>query len=125
MSEQQDRANLVLDAVEKNQDTTVIFFEDHDIDLKTMRAIVAQEPTICFDLRREPGDEATVHFRLEEAEMTKWVSAPAGVTVERNGKAIGTVLSVSMYAGNMPRIQVQIMDWDAFDEIIEAMKRGY
>jgi hypothetical protein len=124
MSEQQDNANLVLDEVEKNLDTTVIFFEDHDIDLKTMRAIVAEEPKICFDLRREPGDEATVYFRIEDKERVT-INALAGVTVERNGKAVGTVLSASVYAGSMPRIQVQMMDWDAFDEIIEAMKRGY
>ena len=53
------------------------------------------------------------------------MDVPAGVTVERNGKIIGTVRSFNMYVGNMPTITVTVADWDAFDEIIEAMKWRY
>ena len=50
---------------------------------------------------------------------------PKGLAVEDDGKVIGFIKSYQQYAGNLPTISVQIIDWDAFDEILEAMKRGY
>ena len=53
------------------------------------------------------------------------VSEAGGVAIERGGKVIGWVRSYQQYSGNLPTISVAITDWDAFEEIIEAMKVGY